>query len=431
MASDADDYLALLIQLRRAVRRCGGDWERAVNLLPPPVQRRLREEFYWQVHGAQKEPDGNWRVWLLMAGRGFGKTRVGAEWISARAREMPNARIALVGGSRDEVAKVMIEGASGLIAVARTGESLDWVPTHGVVRFSSGAEAFVYSASAAEKLRGPEHHFAWCDELAKWEQADATWDNLQMGMRLGERPRLVVTTTPRAVEIVRRVKALKGTRTSRGRTVENEHLPHAFLDWAEQTYGGTRLGRQELDGVLFEDVAGALFPRELIEASRQSGTLPREGLKRVVVGVDPPGSVEGGCGIVVCGLGADEVIYVLADCSVAGVRPEGWARAVVRAAEVWEADRIVAEQNQGGDMVESVLKNVEARLPVKLVSASKGKGGSGGAGGGFVRGRQGPVCRAVFRSWKTSLQGWCSAAAMRGRGDRRTGRTRWYGQRAL
>jgi phage terminase large subunit-like protein len=142
---------------------------------------------------------------------------VGAEWISARARETPNARIALVGGSRDEVAKVMVEGPSGLIAVARTGESLDWVPTHGVVRFSSGAEAFVYSASAAEKLRGPEHHFAWCDELAKWEQADATWDNLQMGMRLGERPRLVVTTTPRAVEIVRRVKALKGTRTSRGR----------------------------------------------------------------------------------------------------------------------------------------------------------------------------------------------------------------------
>jgi phage terminase large subunit-like protein len=347
--------------------------EAVMQLLPAPVVRRIREEFFWQVHGGQEEPAGDWRVWLLMAGRGFGKTRVGAEWISARARETPDARIALVGGSRDEVAKVMIEGASGLIAVARTGESLDWVPTQGLLRFSSGAEAFVYSASAAEKLRGPEHHFAWCDELAKWEQADLAWDNLQMGMRLGERPRLIVTTTPRAVEIVRRVRALGGTVETSGRTAENDHLPEAFLEWAAQTYGGTRLGRQELDGVLFGDVAGALFTREMIEGARQSGSLPREGLKRVVVGVDPPGSVEGGCGIVVCGLGADEVVYLLADCSVLGARPDGWARAVARAAEAWQADRVIAEKNQGGDMVESVLRSAEARLPVTLVSASRGK----------------------------------------------------------
>jgi len=371
-ASDAG-YRELLVRLARAVRRPGGDWERAVDPLPPPVQRRMREEFFWQVHGGQREPDGDWRVWLLMAGRGFGKTRVGAEWISARARETPGARIALVGGSRDEVAKVMIEGPSGLIAVARTGESLDWVPTQGLVRFSSGAKAFVHSAAAAEKLRGPEHHFAWCDELAKWEQADAAWDNLQMGMRLGDRPRLVVTTTPRAVEIVRRVKGLKGTHTSQGRTAENVHLPDAFLEWAAETYGGTRLGRQELDGVLFEEVAGALFPREIMEKERDSKPLERDFLKRVVVGVDPPGSAEGGCGIVVCGLVADDMIYVLADCSVTGVRPEGWARAVVRAAELWEADRVIAEKNQGGDMVESVLRNIDARLPVMPVSASRGK----------------------------------------------------------
>jgi phage terminase large subunit-like protein len=309
---------------------------------------------------------------MLMAGRGFGKTRAGAEWVSEQARRMPGARIALVGGSVDEVARVMVEGRSGLLAVARSGEAVSWSPTRGVVRFASGARAFVYSAQAPEMLRGPEHHFAWCDELAKWKRGEATWDNLQMGMRLGERPRVVVTTTPRSVALVRRVIALQGTEVTRGRTGENVHLPRAFLDWVVETYGGTRLGRQELDGVLFEDVAGALWTREILERARVSGALPR--WKRVVVGVDPPATAEGdACGIVVCGLGEDDVAYVLADCSVGGARPEGWARAVAKAAEAWGADRVIAEKNQGGDMVESVLRSVDAGLPVRLVSATRGK----------------------------------------------------------
>jgi len=369
------------------------DWDWFFAALAPPVLRRLLEEFFeWQAHGGQAEPggpDARWRVWLMMAGRGFGKTLAGAQWVSARAREIPGARIALVGGSRDEVAKVMIEGPSGLLAVARSDEDILWMPTQGVVRFASGAQAFVYSAAAAQKLRGPEHHFAWCDELAKWEQADAAWDNLQMGMRMGERPRLIVTTTPRAVAIVRRVKGLKGTVTTQGRTVENVHLSAAFKDWVTETYGGTRLGRQELDGMLFDEPKGALWTREMLEASRQSvgggsivtsggshaaANLPRERFKRIVVGVDPPVSAEGdACGIVVCGLGGDDVAYVLADCSVAGLRPEGWARAVARAAQDWGADRVIAEKNQGGDMVESVLMGVDSGLPVRLVSASRGK----------------------------------------------------------
>jgi phage terminase large subunit-like protein len=299
-----------------------------------------------------------------------GGGRVG---VSARARETPGARIALVGGTVDDVAKVMVDGPSGLRAVARSNETLLWVPTNGILSFPNGAQAFVYSAEAPGKLRGPEHHYAWCDELAKWKRADETWDNLQMGMRLGDRPRLVVTTTPRAVAIVRRVRALKGLVETRGRTAENDDVSEAFKAWAIETYGGTRLGRQELDGELFEEVAGSLFPRELIEASRLSGALPREELRRVVVGVDPPASVAGACGIVVCGLDADGVSYVLDDCSVAGLRPEGWARAVVKAAAKWRADRIVAEKNQGGDMVESVLRSAEAGLAVRLVSASHGK----------------------------------------------------------
>ncbi|PWG01440.1 DNA-packaging protein [Sphingosinicella humi] len=373
------DYADFGDLLLLAGKMAAGDvetWERFVKGLSEPVKRRIGEEFFaWQAHGGQGEPPGDgWRVWLLMAGRGFGKTRAGAEWISARARENPGAAIALVGGSRDEVVKVMIEGPSGLIAVARTGEAPRWRPTRGVLSFSSGAEAFVYSAAAPEKLRGPEHHFAWADELAKWRQADAAWDNLMMGMRLGERPRMVVTTTPRSVAILHRVRALKDTVETCGRTEENAHLSGAVRAWLAETYGGTRLGRQELDGVLFDTPKGALWTRAMIERSRQSGTLPRGELRRVVVGVDPPVSAEGdACGIVVCGLGRDDSVYVLADCSVSGMRPEGWARAVARAAEAWGADRVVAEKNQGGDMVESVLRQVDGALPVKLVSASRGK----------------------------------------------------------
>jgi phage terminase large subunit-like protein len=352
--------------------RGDSDWAWLLRRLAPPVKRAIAQEWRWRAHGGQLPPSGDWRTWLLMAGRGFGKTRAGAEWVSEVARRVPGARIALVGGSVDEVAKVMVEGPSGLLAVARAGEAPVWFPTRGLVRFASGAEGFVYSAQAPEKLRGPEHHFAWCDELAKWKRGDAAWDNLQMGLRLGARPRAVVTTTPRAVALVRRVMALGGTEVTRGRTRDNVHLPRAFLGWVVETYGGTRLGRQELDGILFEDVEGALWTREILERARHGGPLP--GWKRVVVGVDPPASADGdACGIVVCALGEDGVAYVLADCSVRGERPDGWARAVARAAEAWGADRVIAEKNQGGDMVESVLRGVDAGLPVRLVSATRGK----------------------------------------------------------
>jgi phage terminase large subunit-like protein len=254
-----------------------------------------------------------------------------------------------------------------------------WVPTRGHLRFASGAEAFVYSGAAGDQLRGPQHHFAWCDEIAKWRQADLAWDNLMMGMRLGPRPRIVVTTTPRSVAIVRRLKMLGGTVVTGGATGENVHVTEEFRRWVVETYGGTRLGRQEIEGKLFEEVEGALFPRELLERARVAlspALAPggRELFVRVVVGVDPPVSADGdACGIVVCGLGSDGVGYVLADCSVRGMRPEGWARAVARAAEAWEADRVIAEKNQGGDMVEGVLLAADLSLPVRLVSASRGK----------------------------------------------------------
>jgi phage terminase large subunit-like protein len=373
---DKADFFDLLE--RAAWAFADADWEWFLKGLSPPVQRRMFEEFFhWQAHGGQRPPPPDPRgfeprLWFLRAGRGFGKTMAGAHWVLDRARENPGARIALVGGSVDEVRKVMIEGPAGLLAQARSGEPVLWNPTQGIVTFHSGAQGFVHSARAPEKLRGPEHDFAWCDELAKWKNGDRAWDNLQMGMRRGERPRLIVTTTPRATSLVRRVKALAGTVETLGRTSDNVHSAAAFREWAQETYGGTRLGRQELDGELFEEVEGALWTRDMIEKARLERPLPR--WKRIVVGVDPPVKADGdACGIVVCALGENDIACVLANCTVAGERPEGWAQMVVRAAEAWGADRVVAEKNQGGDMVESVMRNIEAGLPVKLVHASGSK----------------------------------------------------------
>jgi len=367
MGESFKDVLAVAAERFRTDR----DWFRFLKTFPEPAQRELLHDWTWQAHGGQEAPAGDWRVWLLMAGRGFGKTRAGAEWVLAQARAMPGARIALVGASVDEAVKVMVEGPSGLLAIARFDDAPDWARTRGVVRFANGAEAAVYSSGAGEKLRGPEHHFAWADELAKCRRAERAWDNLMRGLRLGDDPRAVVTTTPRPVDIVRRLRAMPGTIETRGRTTENLHLAGPVRDWLVETYGGTRLGREELDGKLFEDVAGALWTRDLLDAAR-SERVPE--LTRVVVGVEPPAGADGdACGIVVCGLGRDGLAYVLADGSVSGLRPEGWAKAVARAAEAWGADRVIAEKNQGGDMVGSVLAAVDPSLPVKLVSATRGK----------------------------------------------------------
>jgi phage terminase large subunit-like protein len=328
----------------------------------------------WSVwaHEGQLPPEGAWRVWLMMAGRGFGKTRAGAEWVSALARARPDAVIALVGATPAEVERVMIRGSSGLMAVARDDEDILYYPTRGRIQFASGAQAFVYSGANPEALRGPEHDAAWCDELAKWAYPDAAWDNLMMGLRASEGARVLITTTPRPIALLRRLIADPTARVTRGRTADNDALPQDFRARMLADYGGTRLGRQELDGELIEDVEGALWTRALIEKCRAQAP---EALARVVVGVDPPASAGGdACGIVACGLGPDGTGYVLGDHSVSGLSPEGWARAVVAAAEAWGADRVIAETNQGGEMVASVLRSVDAALPVRGVTARFGKG---------------------------------------------------------
>ncbi|MGQ0590333.1 MAG: DNA-packaging protein [Sphingosinicella sp.] len=326
------------------------------------------------VREGQEPPAGVWRQWVMLAGRGFGKTRAGAEYVSAFARDHPEAAIALVGATADEARAVMIEGPSGLLAVARADEraAMRWLPSRKRLVFASGAEARLFSAANPESLRGPEHHLAWCDELAKWKRAEAAWNNLRLGLRLGEVPRAIVTTTPRPVPLLKQLLADPATATSGGPSRANPHVAGDFLDAAEAIHGGTRFGRQELEGVLLDDLEGALWSRALIEASRGAPP-PRGTLRRIVVGVDPPAGAAGTCGIGVCGLDQAGIGHVLADCSVTGLGPDGWARKVAAAAEAWGAHRVIAEANNGGKMVESVLRGAEAGLPVSLVHAADGK----------------------------------------------------------
>ena len=346
---------------------------RALAALPPGAFRAIEEEWWWGTLEGQREPIGDWRVWTIMAGRGFGKTRAGAEWVWARARENGDARIALVGGTLDDVDKVMVEGESGILASARSGEDAKWTPSRGVLLFSTGAKGFAYSGERPGALRGPQHHHAWCDELAKWRRPGECWDNLMFGLRLGERPRAIVTTTPQPGPVLKRILALPRSVATHGRSDQNPHSPADYRSAMQEIYGGTRLGRQELEGVLFEDVEGALWTRDLIEACKGPPPSP-DALRRVVIGVDPPASAEGNaCGIVACGMTAEGVAYVLGDHSVAGASPKGWAAKVAAAAEIWGADRVIAEANNGGNMVGEVLESVGAGLRVTLVHASRGK----------------------------------------------------------
>jgi phage terminase large subunit-like protein len=275
----------------------------------------------------------------------------------------------------------MVEGPSGLLAVGRPRLRPQFKPSKRQLTWPSGAVATLYSAGEPESLRGPQHSHAWCDEIAKWSQshgrAEAAWDNLLLGLRLGAQPRAVATTTPRAVPLLRRLLGQPGVALTRGTTADNkDHLATGFFHSVKLRFGRSLLARQELGGELIEEIEGALWSRALLESCRENGA--HADATRVVIGVDPPASSDGdACGIVVCALGADGLARVLADCSVRKPTPERWARAVANAARVWSADRVVAEANQGGEMVRSVLRAADAdrswALPVKLVHASRGK----------------------------------------------------------
>jgi phage terminase large subunit-like protein len=341
---------------------------------------RLDREWTLYARPDQLPPGGDWTVWLLMGGRGAGKTRAGAEWVRGVALGRqgfsggPVGRIALVGETFAAARDTMVEGVSGLLSIHAVGERPVWSPSLRRVEWPNGAVAQVFSAEDPEALRGPQFGAAWADEIAKWRHADATFDMLQFGLRLGEQPRQVVTTTPRAVPILRRLLADPLTAVSRARTADNaKNLAGSFLSAIVGRYAGTRLGRQELDGELIEDRADALWSRAGIEAVRVTG-LPALG--RIVVAVDPPassGRKSDACGIVAAGLSADGTGFVIADATLERAKPDEWARRAVALYHELEADRIVAEVNQGGEMVAAVIRGADPRVPVTQVRASRGK----------------------------------------------------------
>jgi phage terminase large subunit-like protein len=336
---------------------------------------------YWTRPEHQLPPgQGDFRNWLVLGGRGAGKTRSGAEWVKALALGIHEplirrcARIAIVAPTFDEARMVMIEGTSGLLAVHHARERPRYEPSKRTLTWANGTVAQVFSAEEPEGLRGPQFDAAWCDEMAKWKKGETAWMNVQMALRLGERPQAVITTTPRPTKLIRTLISDAATVVTRSRTLDNAgNLARTFLDEVTAKYGGTNLGRQELDGELIADDPDALWRREVIERLRVT-RLPL--LKRIVVAVDPPassGAKANACGIVCVGLGEDGRAYVLDDASCKRLRPLQWARRVVELFHAREADRIVAEVNQGGDMVRDVIAQVDADVPLKLVHATRGK----------------------------------------------------------
>ena len=326
---------------------------------------------FW-ARPSQCEPEGNWFAWLLLAGRGFGKTRVGAEMVRARVESGKARRIAIVARTAADVRDVVVDGQSGIVNCCPPHFRPAWEPSKRRLTWPNGAVATTYSAEEPDSLRGPQHDFAWTDESASWKYPE-TWDMLMMGLRIGANPQVVVTTTPRPVSIIRDLIRNPDCVVTRGSTYDNrDNLAPKFFRQIIDKYEGTRLGRQELNAELLDDYPGALWQRSNIDATRVSAA-PE--MRRIVVAIDPATtSAEDSdeTGIVVAGLGIDGHGYILADRSCR-MSPDGWARRAVAAYREFKADRIIGEVNNGGDMIETVLRMVERGIPYRAVHASRGK----------------------------------------------------------
>jgi phage terminase large subunit-like protein len=347
--------------------------ERAACLADVPIgdRWRLLNDWRFRARAPQLAPTGDWAVWLILAGRGFGKTRAGAEWVNRQALMTPGCRIALVGTTLHDAEAVMVRGESGILGTAPDRNRPLFLRSKRELHWPNGSLATLFSAGEADALRGPQFHAAWCDEIAAWSRPRAAWDNLRMCLRLGERPQAVVTTTPRPTAFLRDLTRMDGVVLTRGSTFDNRiNLPASYLADMEAGYGGTALGRQELAGELLERIEGALWSRDALERCRMA---PEGALQRVVVGVDPPAG-PGTCGIIVAGLDARGKAYVLSDRSLPDASPDDWVQAVVSAHAQHGADCIVVEVNQGGRMVEKVLEaGGHKHLPLKPVRATVGK----------------------------------------------------------
>lgn len=359
--------------------------ELELNKLTPEQKAGLKYHWPFWARPDQLEPEGeDWTTWLILSGRGWGKTRTGAEtirkWVcgSTPMGKGQCSRIALIAETSADGRDVMVEGESGLLAIHPKDFRPLYEPSKRQLTWPNGAIAKVYNATEPDQLRGPQHDAAWSDEMAKWKYMQETWDQLQFGLRLGERPRQIITTTPRPLPLIKAMLTNPSVVVTRGRTYDNkDNLASPFIKQIEERFGNTRLGRQELDGEILDDIPGALFSRASIDAGRVTEA-PLD-LERVIVAVDPATSSEEGSdenGVVVVGLARDADGYargyILEDASLRGT-PEEWSKKAVAMYRKWQADKIVAEKNQGGEMVLSVLRAADRAVPVKLVHASRGK----------------------------------------------------------
>jgi len=325
---------------------------------------------FW-ARNNQIQPPGNWITWMILAGRGWGKTRTGAEWIRNRVEKEGARRIAIIAPTAADARDVMIEGESGLLNIFPENQKPIYEPSKRRITFHNGAIATTYSADEPERLRGPNHDTAWCDELCSWRYP-AAYDMLMFGLRLGE-PKAIITTTPKPTKLLKEIISNKSTVITRGTTYDNrENLAAAFFDRVISKYEGTRLGRQELNAEILEDTQGALWTRKIIDDNRVF-ELPI--LQRIVVGVDPAASTNESSnetGIIIGGIGLDGEGYILDDVSLKG-SPAEWATNAIKAYHNWKADKVVAENNNGGDMVKFTLNTIDKTVPVRMVHAARGK----------------------------------------------------------
>jgi len=352
--------------------------EQLLSELSDQEKALLKWDWNFWARPNQKAPPGLWNTWLVLAGRGFGKTRMGSEWIREIAEKNPGCRIALVAETAADARDVMILGDSGLVACDPNLTVDSWSPTNRRLSWPNGSTAWCYNATEPDQLRGPQHHFAWVDELAKFRYIQESWDQLLFGLRLGVHPQVLVTTTPQPKTLIKKLINDPDTVVTRGSTLDNSaNLAKNTIKQLYERYSGTRLGRQELEGEILGDIPGALWTHNTIDDARVKEA--PEDLERIIVAVDPAASSSEGAdetGICVVGLSRNSDGYatgfVLEDASLRG-SPEEWARAAVRMYRKWSADKIVAEKNQGGEMVQTVLRTVDRNVPIKLVHASRGK----------------------------------------------------------
>lgn len=364
--------------LRETLTQWNSNFEEFLDGLEPDI-KFADVALYWRLHARphQTPQFDDWLIWLLLGGRGAGKTRTGAEWVREQVAIHGKSRIALVAPTFNDAREVMLEGESGLLNIGYPSERPTFSSSRRRLDWPNGAVGHIFTAEDPDGLRGPQFDAAWADEFCAWAYPEQTLSNLRLALRLGDYPQLVITTTPRPISALKNLMKTKGLLISRGSTADNaDNLAPNFLSAMEEAYGGTRLGRQELGGEYIEDLDGALWSRDMLTAACID---VQPVCDKVILAIDPPvtsGQRSDACGLIVAGRvgeGRDAKAFILQDGTVQGRSPEGWAKAAIALAQYWEADYILAETNQGGELVSSVLRAVDPSIPIRAVHASRSK----------------------------------------------------------